>query len=336
MRLDSQVLYLRHFMQVHRDINALPQFKNAVITIGTFDGVHTGHQEIIEQLKQEAKNINGETVLITFHPHPRKIVSSKNIFILNTLSEKIELLESEGVDHLVVVPFDENFAHQTADEYVTNFLFEKFLPHTVIVGYDHRFGRNRQGDYHLLENYGEKLGFVVNEIPEHLVHREIVSSTKIREALLAGDIDTANEYLGYDYFFEGTVVEGNKLGRVLGYPTANLAIEEKEKLIPGNGIYAVQVQMVNKKGDKNSLLTIYHSRLNGMMSIGVRPTIGISDRTIEVNIFNFDEELYGKTLRVYIKEYLRPEVKFNDLEELKEQLALDKIDSLKILNKYSP
>jgi riboflavin kinase / FMN adenylyltransferase len=325
-------------MQVHRNINTLPQFKNAVVTIGTFDGVHTGHQEIIDQLKQEAKSINGETVLITFHPHPRKVVSSKTIFILNTLSEKIELLESKGVDHLVVVPFDENFAHQTADEYVKNFLSEKFHPHTIIIGYDHRFGRNRQGDYHLLENYGKQLGFIVKEIPEHLVHREIVSSTKIREALLAGDIETANEYLGYDYFFEGTVAEGNKLGRVLGYPTANLAIKDKEKLIPGNGIYAVQAQlvngqwsMVNEKEIKNSPFTIHHSRLNGMMSIGVRPTIGVSDRTIEVNIFDFDEDIYGKTLRVYVKQYLRPEVKFNNLEDLKEQLAKDKVDSLNIL-----
>ncbi len=310
-------------MQVHRDINNLPRFKNAVVTIGTFDGVHTGHQEIIEHLKQEAQNIDGETVLITFHPHPRKIVSSKNIFILNTLSEKIELLESKGIDHLVVVPFDENFAHQTADEYVKNFLVEKIHPHTVIIGYDHRFGKNRQGDYHLLETYGKQLGFVVKEIPEHLVHREIVSSTKIREALLAGDIATANEYLGYDYFFEGTVVEGNKLGRVLGYPTANLAIEDKEKLIPGNGIYAVQSAICNPQ-------SAIHK---GMMSIGVRPTIGISDRTIEVNIFDFDEDIYGKTLRVYVKKYLRPEVKFNNLEELKEQLAKDKVDSLNALKK---
>ncbi len=308
-------------MQVHRSINHLPEFKNAVVTIGTFDGVHTGHQEIIEHLKQEAKSINGETVLITFHPHPRKIVSSKNIFILNTLFEKVELLESKGIDHLVVVPFDENFAHQTPDEYVKNFLFEKIHPHTVIIGYDHRFGRNRQGDYHLLENYGKQLGFVVKEIPEHLVHREIVSSTKIREALLAGDITTANEYLGYDYFFEGTVAEGNKLGRVLGYPTANLEIEDKEKLIPGNGIYVVQCKIRNPKSQIR----------NGMMSIGVRPTIGISDRTIEVNIFDFDENIYGKILRVYVKQYLREEVKFNNLEELKEQLAKDKVDSLNVL-----
>src|SRR4051794_25878419 len=230
-------------MLVHRSTINLPVFKNAVVTIGTFDGVHTGHQQIIAQLKQEAVAINGETVIITFHPHPRKIVSGKKTFILNTLEEKIHLLESKGVDHLVVVSFDEKFSHQSPEEYVRRFLFEKFHPHTVIIGYDHRFGKDRQGDYHLLEDYGKKLGFIVKEIPEHLLHKVIVSSTRIREALLGGDIVTANEYLGYDYFFEGIVVEGDKLGRQLGYPTANLKIEDSEKLIPGNGIYAVEVQL---------------------------------------------------------------------------------------------
>ncbi|HEY6974794.1 MAG TPA: riboflavin biosynthesis protein RibF, partial [Chitinophagaceae bacterium] len=229
-------------MQVHRNIFNLPVFKNAVVTIGTFDGVHTGHQQIIAQLKQEATAISGETVIITFHPHPRKIVSEKKFLILNTLEEKIHLLKEKGVDHLVVVPFDEKFAHQSAEEYVTNFLFEKFHPHTVIIGYDHRFGKDRQGDYHLLENYGKKLGFTVKEIPEHLLHKVIVSSTRIREALIVGDVATANEYLGYDYFFEGIVVDGDKLGRQLGYPTANLKIEDHEKLIPGNGIYAVVIE----------------------------------------------------------------------------------------------
>src|SRR6476619_2771367 len=253
-------------MQVHNNINMLPVFRNAVVTIGTFDGVHTGHQQIIAQLKQEAAAINGETVIITFHPHPRKIISEKKFFILNTLEEKIHLLEVKEIDHLVIVPFDEAFAHQSAEEYVTNFLFEKFHPHTVIIGYDHRFGKDRQGDYHLLEDYGKKLGFTVKEIPEHLLHKVIVSSTRIREALLVGDIVTANEYLGYDYSFEGIVVEGDRLGRQLGYPTANLKIEDSEKLIPGNGIYAVEVQlvngqwsMVNKNSAQHSLFTIHHS-----------------------------------------------------------------------------
>lgn len=308
-------------MLVHRDIHHLPPFQNAVVTIGTFDGVHTGHQEIIAQLKDEARSIDGETVIITFHPHPRKVVSSKNIFILTTLDEKIELLRAKGVNHLVVVPFDEAFSHQTAEEYVKHFLFEKFHPHTVIIGYDHRFGRNRQGDYHLLEAYGQQLGFAVKEIPEHLSHQVIVSSTKIREALLSSDVATANEYLGYSYFFEGTVVDGNKLGRVLGYPTANIAVHDKEKLIPGNGIYAVNCVIRSKDSVQRK----------GMMSIGVRPTVDGRDRTIEVNIFDFDHDIYGETIRVYMKRYLRPEIKFNNLEELKDQLDRDKGDTLRVL-----
>ena len=311
-------LYLRHFMQVHTDIQNLPVFRNAVVTIGTFDGVHSGHQQIIAQLKQEAALLRGETVIITFHPHPRKIVTHKNIFILNTLREKTELLEDKGIDHLVVVPFDEKFSQQTAEEYVDHFLFQKFHPHTVIIGYDHRFGKGRQGDYHLLEDYGKKLGFIVKEIPEHVLNSVTVSSTRIREALLNSDIKTANNYLGYDYFFEGTVIEGNKLGRTLGFPTANLEIEAPEKLIPGNGVYAV-------------IAAIAQSTYKAMMNIGVRPTIGGTKRVIEVNIFDFNEDIYGKTIRVYVKHYLRGETKFKGLDELKNQLSKDKESALSVL-----
>jgi riboflavin kinase/FMN adenylyltransferase len=278
--------------------------------------------KVIEQLKQEARNIGGETVIITFHPHPRKIVSSKAVFILNTLEEKIELLESKGIDHLVVVPFDETFAQQTPEEYIEQFLFNKCRPHTVIIGYDHKFGKDRKGDYNLLEKYGAQLGFKVKEIDEYLLHEIIVSSTKIREALLSGDLATANECLGYDYFFEGKVVDGNKLGRTLGYPTANLEIENEEKLIPANGIYAVECSIINRQ------FAIKH---NGMMSIGVRPTIGVSKRTIEVNIFDFDEDIYGEILRVYVKHYLRPEVKFDSLEALTKQIDSDKENALLLL-----
>ena len=305
-------------MQVHTNINQLPVFRNAVITIGTFDGVHTGHQQIIAQLKREADAINGETVIVTFHPHPRKVVAHKEVFIINTLEEKTELLRQRGIDHLVVVPFDESFAQQTAVEYIEHFLWQKLRPHTVIIGYDHRFGKNRQGDYHLLEDYGKQLGFIVKEIPEHVLNDITVSSTKIREAVLNSDVATANNYLGYDYFFEGLVIEGNKLGRTLGYPTANLQVEHTEKLIPGNGVYAVIVALGN-------------SSYKGMMNIGVRPTVDGKKRVIEVNIFDFNHDIYGKTLRVYLKHYLRGEVKFNGLDELKNQLSLDKIAALKLL-----
>ena len=305
-------------MQVHTQINNLAVFRNAVVTIGTFDGVHTGHQQIIAQLKEEANAIGGETVIITFHPHPRKVVAHKEVFVLNTLDEKIELLREKGIDHLVVVPFDERFASQSAKEYVEHFLFEKFHPHTVIIGYDHRFGHGRQGDYHLLEDFGKQLGFLVKEIPEHVLNNITVSSTKIREALLNSDVETANNYLGYDYFFEGLVIEGNKLGRTLGYPTANLQIETPEKLIPGNGVYAV-------------IASVDKSTYKAMMNIGVRPTVDGKKRMIEVNLFDFNQDIYGKTLRVYIKKYLRGEVKFNGLEELKNQLGIDKESTLRVL-----
>ena len=308
-------------MRVHTDLSILPVFKNAVITIGTFDGVHTGHQQIIAQMKEEAAAINGETVIITFHPHPRKIISSKNIFILNTLKEKIELLERRTVDHLVVVPFNEDFAQQSPAEYVKNFLFEKFHPHTVIIGYDHRFGKDRRGDYHLLEDMAAESGFKVKEIPEHVLNKVIISSTRIREALLKSDISTANNYLGYPYFFEGKIVEGNKSGRTIGFPTANLQIEDEEKLIPGNGVYAVHIE--NK--EKNSLL------LKGMMNIGIRPTINGINRMIEVNIFDFDENIYGQILRVYVKYYLREEIKFSGLAALKDQLLKDRKSATEIL-----
>ena len=323
-------------MQVHRDINNLPFFKNAVVTIGTFDGVHTGHQQIIAQLKSEAAAIDGETVIITFHPHPRKIVSTKKIFILNTLEEKIELLRAKGIDHLIIVPFDESFAQQSPEDYAKNFLHEKFHPHTVIIGYDHRFGKDRKGDYHLLEDYGKQFGFLVKEIPEHLLHEVIVSSTKIREALLHADIKEANECLGYDYFFEGKIVQGNQIGRALGYPTANLQMEDEEKLVPGNGIYAVEARIVNRESSMVNKETHGSQLLQGMMSIGIRPTINGKDRVIEVNIFDFNEDIYGKTLRVYVKHYLREEIKFNSLDDLKVQMGKDKEETLKLLNVQSP
>ena len=324
-------------MKVYYSIDSIPAFQKAVITIGTFDGVHTGHRSILEQLKREATRIGGETVIITFHPHPRKVIvtGQPGIQLINTIDEKIELLDKNGIDHLVVVPFTDVFAQQSPEAYIEQFLVEKFHPHTVIIGYDHRFGKNRQGDYKLLELYSDRLGFNLMEIPAHVINDNTVSSTRIREAVLQGDIDTGNKLLGYDFFFEGTVVDGNKLGRTLGYPTANLRIENEEKLIPGNGIYAVKTEVRSRKpevGNQKSDLRLQTSDfLSGMMSIGIRPTIGGTDRVIEVNIFDFNEDIYGATLRVYLKKYLRPEVKFNGLEALVEQLAKDKEDTLKVL-----
>ena len=313
-------------MVIHRHTDQLPLFQRAVVTIGTFDGVHTGHARILQQLRQEAARINGETVIITFFPHPRKIVKggSEDIRLINTLDEKIELLSWQQIDHLVIVPFTEAFSRLTAEEYIKDFLLANFHPHTVIIGYDHRFGKGRLGDYHLLEQFSSSEGFVLQEIPVHLLNEISVSSTRIREAILHADVDTANQLLGYPFFFSGKVIKGNQLGRTLGYPTANLDPENKEKLIPADGVYAVEAQLLPAP-----LFT--GPTLKGMMGIGIRPTINGKHRTIEVNLFDFDEDIYGRELRVSVKKFLRPELKFNGLEELKAALAQDKIDSLTAL-----
>ncbi len=308
-------------MLVHRAISKLPSFNKAVITIGTFDGVHQGHRKIISRLKSEAKEINGETVIITFHPHPRKIVSSAilGVRLINTLDEKIELLEKEGIHHLVVVPFTEAFANLTADEYMESFLYKQFKPHTIIIGYDHRFGRGREGDYRLMEKLASKYNYELKEIPKHEIDEIGISSTRIREALLESKIEIANKLLGYDFFFSGEIVHGDKLGRKLGYPTANLHIIDEEKIIPGNGIYAVRAGLNNGKD------------LNGMMSIGFRPTVDGTKRVIEVNLFDFEQEVYGQTLRVQMVKYLRSEIKFDSLDALVAKMDNDKVETMKAL-----
>jgi riboflavin kinase/FMN adenylyltransferase len=309
-------------MKVHRDIDQLPVFRNAVVTIGTFDGVHMGHRQVIQKLKEEAQAINGETVIVTFHPHPRKIVSSAilGIRLINTLEEKIGLLEQLDIDHLVVVPFTEVFANQPAEEYIKDFLVAKFNPHTIIIGYDHRFGRDRLGDYLLLEKRAITYNYQLKEIPKHILDNISISSTNIREDILHNRIETANKLLGYEFFFSGEVVHGDKLGRQLGYPTANLRMNNDEKIIPGNGIYAVYAEVADD--------STHHK---GMMSIGFRPTVDGKKRVIEVNIFDFNEQIYGTELRVYVKKYLREEIKFESLEKLVQQIDQDKIESLKVL-----
>jgi len=336
-------LVLLHFMKVHYDIENLPLFCNAVITIGTFDGVHMGHRQIINKLKSEAKANNGETVIITFHPHPRKVVSSTilGIRLINTLEEKIELLEKLGIDHLVVVPFTDAFANQEAEAYVQHFLVSKFHPHTIIIGYDHRFGKERKGDYLLLEKLAPVFNYQLKEIPKHVLEEISISSTKIREALLNGKIEIADKLLGYEFFFSGTVVHGDKLGRKLGYPTANLKMTDEEKIIPHNGIYAVYAELLENPQIVTSYplpvtsnrqpVTENQQRLKGMMSIGFRPTVDGKKRVIEVNLFDFAEEIYDQILRVYVKKYLREEIKFDSLDELVKQIDQDKIDSLNVL-----
>jgi riboflavin kinase/FMN adenylyltransferase len=311
-------------MQVHKNLEQLPPFRKAVVTIGTFDGVHMGHRLIIEQLQEEAKRIDGESVIITFHPHPRKVVGNQQseIRLLNTLAEKIRLLENLGIHHLVVVPFTEEFSNQHAIDYVEKFLIARFHPAVIIIGYDHHFGKNREGNYQLLEALKDKFRYQLVEIPERVLHHITVSSTQVRTALFNSDVETANEFLGYEYFFEGTVVMGNRLGRTLGFPTANLRIDDTEKLVPGNGVYAVRAFMPQHPGTRHLL---------GMMNIGVRPTVDGTRQTVEVNLFDFDEEIYGQVLQVEVVRHLRGEKKFDGLEALKQQLARDKENALQVL-----
>jgi riboflavin kinase / FMN adenylyltransferase len=309
-------------MKVYRDINSLPDFTNAVITTGSFDGVHTGHVQIIEQLIKEAEKINGTPVLITFYPHPKQVVQMKEkaLYILNTPEEKYELLQLKGIENIVVVSFDKKFSELSAHDYISNFLVEKFHPAIIVVGYDHRFGNNREGNFDLLKSKEAEYNFEVKEIPEHVLKDITISSTKIRASMLDGDIETADSFLGYHYYFSGTVIQGNKIGRTIGYPTANLQIQDEHKLVPANGVYAVDVQL----GSRN---------LKGMMNIGVRPTVDGTKRVIEVNIFNFDEDIYGQTLKITLKKNLRLEVKFAGLEELKEQLAKDRENAMLVNGK---
>jgi riboflavin kinase/FMN adenylyltransferase len=299
-------------MNVYNNINELPAFKKAIITIGTFDGLHDGHRKIISQLKEVAQNINGTTVVITFFPHPRHVLSNteNKVFILNTLEEKIALLRAEGIENLVIVPFTNEFSSLDAEAYISDFLVNSFHPHTIIIGYDHRFGKNRTGNFELLKEGEKKYGYEVVEITAQQLNDIAISSTKIRQKLSEGDVTAANSLLGYAYFFSGKVVKGDQLGRTIGFPTANLEISEEEKLIPGNGVYAVDVMIKDIK-------------LKGMMNIGFRPTVGGIVRKIEVNIFDFNEDIYDQNITVFLKTKLRDERKFNGLEELKIQLGND-------------
>lgn len=300
-------------MQIHSDLSGLPGFERAVVTIGTFDGVHMGHQAILANLKAEAGKINGESVVITFHPHPRKVLATaRTPLLLNTLKEKTELLKGLGIDHLVVVPFNMEFAALSAREYAEDFLLKKIKPHTLIIGYDHHFGHDREGNFNLLAEYAATGAFELVQIPEKVIEHITISSTRIRNALLAGNTILAAELLGYDYFFSGTVVHGNQRGRTIGFPTANLDLGEPDKLVPGNGVYIVTAEL---NGAEHQ----------GMMNIGVRPTVEGNGRlTIEVHLLNFDADIYDEVLTVRLKARLRNERKFESFQELKEQLFSDR------------
>lgn len=308
-------------MKVYTNIDDFKEVRNPIVTTGTFDGVHLGHQKIISRLKEVAQNHNGETVLLTFYPHPRMVLfpEDNELKLLNSQQEKIELLEKYGVDHLIIYPFTKEFSRLTSVEFVRNILVNKIKTNRLIIGYNHHFGRNREGTFEHLKEYGPLYGFEVEEIPAKDIDHIEISSTKIRKALQTGDVKMAATFLGHFYSLKGKVIEGLKLGRTIGYPTANIVIEDKYKLIPSDGVYAVKI----KHND-----TIY----GGMLSIGNNPTVVGKGRSIEVNIFDFDSTIYGQEVTIYFIEKLRDEAKFNNLEELKAQLVKDKENSLKITN----
>lgn len=300
-------------MKVHTQLDKLPTFTNAVLTIGSFDGVHKGHQKIIAQVRELARSIGGESVLVTFHPHPRTIVYPRegDVQLINTLEEKIDLLHGFGVDHLVVVPFTVEFSQLSADEYIEKFLVGHFHPKIIAIGFDHRFGLGRQGDIHFLRWHGQRFGYEVVEIEKQDVEEVTVSSTKIRKAIDNGDVRKAALLMGHYFTISGKVVHGQKIGNKLGFPTANIELQEKNKQIPPDGVYAVFVRLKNE-------------HYGGMLYIGSRPTLGAANRrSIEVNIFGWNQAIYGEYIRLELIDYVRGDLKFEHLNQLKQQLFKD-------------
>lgn len=308
-------------------LNLLKNYKNfdssqrTVVTIGTFDGVHVGHQKIIEQLVDTAKKENEHSVLLTFFPHPRMVLQeAPSIKLINTVEERVSLLKKSGLDSLIVHPFDKAFSRLSALDFVRNVLVDHLNISKLIIGYDHRFGKNREGNFEQLEEYGHVFDFKVLEIPSQDINAVSVSSTKIRRALQAGDVQTANRYLGRAFTITGTVVLGNQLGKTIGFPTANIQIAAPYKLIPQKGAYLVKTTLSGKP-------------FYGMMNIGVRPTISGTEKTIEIHFFDWTGDLYGKTLTVEFLDFLRDEERFDSLDALKTQLSKDKIKSLALIER---
>jgi riboflavin kinase / FMN adenylyltransferase len=308
-------------MKVHRELSQLPDFQDSTITIGSFDGVHVGHRKILTQLCTLAKEAKGESVVITFHPHPRFVLKGKkeNLKLLTTITEKIDLLEKAGVDHLVIVPFSDEFSNQSPEAYIEDFLIKNFKPKHIVIGYDHHFGKNRKGDISLLKKYEVKNNFKVVEIAKQMIDDIDISSTKIRKALDNKEIQSANQLLGHNFILNGKVIEGEKIGRKLGYPTANIQVNDEDKLIPPFGIYAVWAFYGGEK-------------YGGMLYIGDRPTIEtLTNITIEVNLFDFDKNIYGEYLWIEFVDFVRNDKKFENLEELKNALMRDKLRSQYLL-----
>ncbi|MES2805408.1 MAG: bifunctional riboflavin kinase/FAD synthetase [Bacteroidota bacterium] len=309
-------------MKIFHSINDFSSTKKTILTLGTFDGVHIGHKKILKKLTQNTENQKYESLVLTFFPHPRMVLQEhSDIKLLNTIDEKIDLLEKIGIENLVIHPFDEAFSRLTAEEFVSNILVDRFHIQKIVIGHDHRFGRNRTANIDDLIAYGKEYGFEVEQISVQEINDISVSSTKIRNALLEGDMALVNDYLGYNYFLTGSIIQGKQLGRTIGFPTANLKIEENYKLIPQNGVYIVKS-------------IIDGQNVFGMMNIGFNPTVDGQKQSIEIHYFDFNADLYNQKISVSILQRIRSEQKFESVDLLKEQLEKDKKTALAFLNKF--
>lgn len=307
--------------KVYFSLEDFPSLTNTIVTIGTFDGVHVGHKKIFDQLNELKKQTGFQTVVFTFDPHPRKVLfpEQKDLKLITSTHEKIKLISENEIDYVLVYPFSKKFSEITSDYYIENILVKKLGAKVIIIGYDHKFGKNREGNIEVLKNNAAKYGFKVIEISAKDIDSINVSSSQIRKAIDAGDIDLANKFLGHPYFITGMVTEGKKLGRTIGYPTANVKISVADKLLPKIGVYAVKIKVLGND-------------YGGMLNIGVNPSIDTDNKIkIEVNIFDFKQDIYGETISIKFVKRLRDEVKFANLEELKIQLLDDRIKSIEIL-----
>lgn len=307
-------------MKIFHSINEFHSNKKTIVTLGTFDGVHIGHTEILKKLTQNTHDGEFESTVLTFFPHPRTVLQGKSdLKLLNTINEKISLLENIGIENLIIHPFDEKFAELSAEEFAKTILVDQLQVQKIIIGYDHRFGKNRTADINDLISFGTQYGFEVEQISAKEIDAISISSTKIRNALELGDIDLANQYLGYSYFLSGTVVKGKQLGRIIGFPTANIKLDEDYKLVPKNGVYIVYAKIDDKL-------------VNGMMNIGFNPTVEGKNKTIEVHLFDFNSDLYNHKIKISIIHPIRSEQKFESVAVLKQQLIKDKEFSIQYLS----
>lgn len=308
-------------MNIYKSIDTIGKDENTVLTIGTFDGIHEGHKVLFERLKQYSSQNNLRNVVITFEPHPRTVVSDYKIKLLTTLDEKSEILSQLGIDNLLVINFSKEFSEQTSEEFITNILCDKIGVKHFIIGHDHKFGKNRNGNDDELIELGKKNNFTVETVESIKFADEIISSTIVRNALLDGDVKKANNFLGRNYCFHGTVVKGVSRGTILGFPTANIEVEDENKLIPKNGVYIVKALIENE--------VVY-----GVMNIGLRPTFADTlSVVIEAHLFEFDKNVYGKTIKIELLKRIRDEKKFKNKEELIYQIGKDKKEAIQFVGK---